>query len=144
MEAAQIEAIERACERVAIAYAQATDACDADAAAALWTEDGVLEMPGNRRYGGREAIRRRVLEQPADSVSCHLLANLLVTVLDAGHATGTSLLTIYRGSRPSPGAPVPLAGPYLVGRYEDAYRRTDGGWRLARRRLTTLFRRPDA
>ena len=138
------DAIERACERVAIAYARATDAGDGDAAAALWVEDGVLEMPGNRRYEGRAAIRRRLLEQPPDPLSCHVLANVAVTVESADRASGSALLTIYRGNRPAAGGPVPLTVPYLVGRYDDVYRRTDAGWRLAHRRLQTLFRRPDA
>lgn len=138
------DAIERACERVAIAYARATDAGDGAAAAALWVEDGVLEMPGGRRYEGRDAIGRRLLGQPADPLSCHVLANVLVTVESAERASGSALLTIYRGARPPDGGPVPLTVPYLVGRYDDVYRRTHAGWRLAHRRLETLFRRAGA
>lgn len=134
--------VQRACEHVVISYARASDLGDADHAAALFTEDGQLEMPGGRTYTGRAAIRLRLRDQPSGQVSRHLLSNLTVERRGPAVATGRSCVTIYRATRTGGTGPLPLLGPYLVGEYEDEYRLTAEGWRLATRRLTTIFRRP--
>ena len=139
----ELAAIERACHRLVVAYARATDLGDAAAAGALFTEDGVLEMPGGRRFVGRAAIAGRIAAQPPRQVSRHLLSNVEVAACSTEHARGSLLVTMYRGSAADDGRTVHLDGPYLVGEYGDAYRRTPDGWRIAHRRLTTVFRRPD-
>lgn len=133
--------VQRACEQVAIGYARASDAGDADRAAAYFTEDGLLEMPGGRSFKGRDAIRQRLLDQPADQVSRHVLSNISIEQRSPDHALGQSYLTIYRAARTSSAGALALDGPYLVGQYDDEYRQTSEGWRLARRKLTTIFRR---
>ncbi len=139
----ELAAIERACHRLVVAYARATDLGDAAAAGALFTEDGVLEMPGGRRFVGRAAIAGRIAAQPPRQVSRHLLSNVEVAACSTEHARGSLLVTMYRGSSADDGRAVRLDGPYLVGEYSDDYRRTPDGWRIAHRRLTTVFRRPD-
>lgn len=136
--------IERCCRQLVIDYARATDRLEGPAAAALFTEDGQLEMPGGRSYRGRAEIARRITEQPQQQVSRHVLTNIAIEPHTADRAAGSMLLTIYRGQRPEAGGPVTLDGPYLVGEYEDEYRHTAEGWRIARRRLITIFRRPGA
>lgn len=136
--------IERRCTRLVTAYARATDLGDGPAAAAQFTEDGQLDMPGGRCYRGREQIARRIAEQPPQQVSRHVLANITIEPQTADRATGLLYLTMYRGQRPDGDRPVPLDGPYLIGEYEDEYRCTLEGWRIARRRLTTIFRRDGA
>lgn len=131
-----------ACERLAVAYAAAVDGGDADAAAACFVADGVLEMPGGRRFDGRDAIAQRVRDQSADQVSRHVLSNFALRLTGDGRVAGRCLLTLYRATRTAPG-PLPLHGPYLVGEYDDEYRRTADGWRLARRTLRTVFRRAE-
>ena len=140
---AELAAIERACHRLVVAYARATDLGDPAAAGALFTEDGVLEMPGGRRFVGRAAIAGRIAAQPPRQVSRHLLSNIAVAACSTDHASGSLLVTMYRGSGADDGRAVRLDGPYLVGEYSDDYRRTPDGWRIAHRRLTTVFRRPD-
>jgi ketosteroid isomerase-like protein len=134
--------IRHACEQVAVGYAKASDKGDADAAAAHFVEDGLLEMPGGRSYAGRDAIRQRLADQPAGQVSRHLLSNFSARVVSPGRVTGHCVVTLYRATRTATG-PLPLAGPYLVGEYDDEYHSTPEGWRLARRKLTTVFRRQD-
>lgn len=134
-------AIERACSRLITAYARATDLSDGRAAAALFAQDGQLDMPGGRSFRGRDEIARRVDEQPQGQVSRHLLANIAIHAESADRATGSLYVTMYRAQRPDSGGPLPLDGPYLIGEYQDEYRRTAEGWRIAHRRLTTIFRR---
>ncbi len=136
--------IERSCNRLVTAYARATDLGDGPAAAALFTEDGQLDMPGGRSFHGRAQIAARIAEQPRQQVSRHVIANIVIEPQAADRAAGSLYVTMYRGQRPESGGPVPLDGPYLVGEYEDEYRRTAEGWRIARRRLTTIFRRNGA
>jgi hypothetical protein len=80
---------------------------------------------------------------PADQVSRHMLSNFVLRLQSHDSATGACYLTMYRGARGASAGPLPLDGPYLVGEYSDEYRRTDHGWRLVRRRLTTVFRRAE-
>jgi hypothetical protein len=136
--------IENCCRRLVTAYARATDLGDGETAAALFTPDGQLDMPGGRSFHGREQIARRIREQPPRQVSRHVIANASIEPQADDRATGLLYVTMYRGERPGGGGPVPLQGPYLVGEYEDEYRLTPEGWRIARRRLTTVFRREGA
>lgn len=133
-----------ACEQVAIGYARAVDAGDGQRAASYFAEDGLLEMPGGHSYRGPIEIAQRLLDQPKDQVSRHLVSNFSLEMRSSDVAAGQAYVTIYRATRTSAPGPLPLDGPYLVGQYDDEYRRTDLGWLLARRRLTTIFKRTDA
>jgi hypothetical protein len=143
MNESSISAIERACTRLVYAYARAADFGDAAAAAALFAADGVLEMPGGRRFAGRAAIRQRLAEQPAAQVSRHVISNLLIDALDENRARGFCYLTLYRGTRGEAAGPLPSAAPFVIGHYEDEFVRDGGDWRFAARRLTFTFRRGD-
>lgn len=136
--------VQQACEQLAIGYARASDVGDADRAAAYFTEDGQLEMPGGRSFMGRDAIRQRLADQPADQVSRHVLSNISIELRSPDYAVGQSYVTMYRATRTGSAGALPLDGPYLVGQYDDEYRCTPEGWRLARRKLTTIFRRAGA
>ncbi len=135
---------ESACARLVARYARAVDLNDGVAAAACFTIDGLLEMPLARRYQGRDEIARRIDEQPDKQVSRHLLSNLLIDPIAPDRARGSLYLTIYRGVRLQPAGALELAGPYLVGEYDDEYVLNAEGWLIARRRLTTIFRRAEA
>jgi SnoaL-like domain len=143
MNESTIAAIERACARLVHGYARAADFGDGAAAAALFADDGVLEMPGGKRFAGRAAIQQRLAEQPAAQVSRHVISNLLVDALDEDRARGFCYLTLYRGVRGDTGDPLPSAAPFVIGHYEDEYVRSGADWRFASRRLTFTFRRGD-
>lgn len=138
-----ISTIERACARLVHGYARAADFGDSAAAAALFADDGILEMPGGKRFVGRAAIRQRLDEQPASQVSRHVISNLLVDALGENRARGFCYLTLYRGTRGDTGGPLPSAAPFVIGHYEDEYVRNGADWRFASRRLTFTFRRGD-
>ncbi len=136
-------AIESACARLVYSYARAADFGDSAAASALFADDGVLEMPGGKRFAGAAAIRQRLAEQPADQVSRHVISNLLIDALDENRARGFCYLTLYRGTRRDTVGPLPSAVPFVIGHYEDEFARSGADWRFAARRLTFTFRRGD-
>jgi len=132
--------IERACTRLVHQYALRADARDAAGAAALFAADAVLEMPTGR-FAGRDAIQRRLQDQPADQVSRHYIANVLIEAIDADRARGTCYMALYRGAARADGKPIGSEVPFVLGQYEDQYVRGTDGWVFAGRRLTYAFRR---
>lgn len=133
--------VERACERLVHLYARLADAGDPRGAAALFAPDGVLDMPGGKRFVGPEAVQRRLEEQPRNQVSRHVMSNLIVDYLDEGSARGFCYFTLYRGTRGASPGPLPSQLPFVVGQYDDEYVLAADGWRFARRTLMFTFRR---
>jgi hypothetical protein len=72
--------------------------------------------------------------------SKHVCTNLRVDVHDADHASGVVYLSLYRADDVGDG-PGPLAGPSLIGHYEDTFVRTSDGWRIATRAAHVTFMR---
>lgn len=131
--------IERACTRLVHRYALLADARDAAGAAALFTPEAVLEMPTGR-FAGREAILRRLQEQPPEQISRHHLSNILIDAIDDEHARGSCYMALYRGTARADAKPIASDVPFVLGQYEDQYVRGAEGWLFARRRLTYTFR----
>lgn len=140
----EIDRIELVCQRLSIGYARGVDYRDYDLVADLFTEDGELSVGPSIQ--GRETIRRALHKRPDTLRSRHVLTNIFVDVLDKERASGISYLTLYRhvGEESLEAGSVPLEGPAGVGHYEDAYTRTQEGWRIARRKLHFAFRRAGA
>lgn len=130
--------IERACERLIIAYARYADTCDDENFAALFTDDGRLHR-GTDTVVGREAIRAAMGTRRRDSVVRHLCSNILVDVIDADTASAVSAMTLYRsfGSGEMPAALPPVE---MIVDYHDRFRRTADGWRIADRRTVIVYR----
>ena len=141
MDQEQRTAIERACERVSIAYAHHVDFRDYSALAELFTEDGVLEVFGNQ-IKGREAVQAALSARPENRKSLHIFTNILINVIDADQAEGITYLSLLRADHDGPG-PAPLDGLLMGGYYEDKFRRTAAGWRLSLRKATMLFTREE-
>jgi len=140
MTEAERENIERACERLSIAYAYHVDFGDYDAFADLFAIDGVLEA--GRPSNGREALRTGIKKSRSPLLrSRHVLTNVRIEVVDADHATGVTYLSLYRWvcDEAQPDGPLPLAGPAGVGHYQDRFVRTAEGWRFAHRKLFFAF-----
>lgn len=133
--------IERACEKLSIAYARHVDFRDYQALAGLFAEDGVLELFG-RQIRGRAAVLAALSARPENRKSLHIFTNISTDVIDADHARGLTYLTLLRADHDGEGA-APLDGPLMGGYYEDEFIRTQSGWRIARRKATILFARKD-
>ncbi len=120
-------------------YSYTYDAKDADAYAALFTEDAVFEVYAGREkplvYNeGREAIRTwaRGLheEMPEGYQSRH---NQSGTVFEELGPDAARTRTMLLGTRRYPGDKAP--GVSGTGVYSDEWRKTPEGWRFARRTL---------
>ena len=144
MQALERIEIERACERLSIAYARHIDFKEYDQFAELFAEDGHLNAGTVR--DGRAAIRHSLTQRSDRLRSRHVLTNISIDVIDTDHARGITYLTLYRhvGDESLGDDPIALSGPAAVGHYEDEFVRTAAGWRIARRVLHFAFRRADA
>ncbi|WP_187972553.1 nuclear transport factor 2 family protein [Aquibium microcysteis] len=126
---------ERACERLIYALARALDRYDYDAALALWSEDGVLCVPG-RDHAGQGEIRRWMGQREKDMICRHIVTNVIVDVIDDVTAEATSYCSTWRvrGWRGrEPGPMVPQA--YAVEFIDSFQRKDDQGWLFARREV---------
>ena len=125
--------------RVAIAdrlgtCALAGDARKADAYAACFTTDGVLEL--DIAIEGREAIRRwmtepSVIPQPksgSPGFISHHVTSSRVEMTGPGTATGRSYFLV-----------TSAAGIDHNGYYDDSFRQEGGEWLIARRKPRTLW-----
>ena len=132
--------IERACERLVVAYAHYVDHGQASLIADLFTEDGRWSAPGVEMLG-RKQLRAGFARREANQgrMSRHVCTNFLCDVQDAQHASGVVYLTLYRHDGPEGRLSSPLEAPVLVGEYQDQFVHTGEGWRMASRSLVVSF-----
>ncbi|MER5185262.1 nuclear transport factor 2 family protein [Streptomyces sp. NPDC002896] len=112
------------------AHTQAQDAGRTDDIVALYTPDGVLEIPGMDPVEGHDALREAFKGWAPTQPQLHLVSNTVVTSSCEDEATAVSdVVFLLRGE----------AGwaVQIVARYDDTFRRVDGKW-LLRRRGTTF------
>ena len=135
--------IQQDCTDVVTRYALAVNRWDLDDFTALFHPDATWQRPDNPPLVGHGAIRAFMESQPhspTERVLRHVNGGVLVEVLDADTATVWSQTTVYEG--PPASLPVVVAGPDLVVEYLDRMVRSSGGWLIARRDTTVVFRAP--
>ena len=129
--------IERACERLCMAYVRALDVGDMNAAADCFAEGGSMSRPMNpgQLIQGREAVRASLLTRPATLLTKHLATNAMIDVESRDTARGLSYLTMV-ATTPAPGATPPFnsSGPVYFGEMQDRFVRENGVWKFAERR----------
>ncbi len=136
MESKSTEALVReladkdAIRELAARYADCIWRRDADGAADLFTEDGVMDTGERQPIEGREALRKVYRLILADSDLQPFVHNHVID-LDGDTATGRCYLDL-RGV---------LDGKSMVGSgyYHDGYARVDGDWKFSSRKLTMTF-----
>src|SRR5580693_7336274 len=106
--------VERACEKISIAFANAIDRCDYDAVIALFARDGILDRWGNA-IQGHAALRQWLDSRPRDVTTRHVCTNIIVERISRGEARGTTYFTFYSAASAANGDAVPLDGPAVVG-----------------------------
>jgi 3-phenylpropionate/cinnamic acid dioxygenase small subunit len=122
-----------------VRLAHLADGGGADAYLDLLTDDVVWSMPANPAVGlaaserrGHDEIRRGITERTAaglqgpGSGTMHLVTTSWVRVDDDAHATAHSNFMFLANCSTAPEVK-------NVGRYDDSFRRTADGWKLARR-----------
>jgi hypothetical protein len=140
---------ERACERLIVEYARRVDFGHAAQVADLFCADGVWTGV-DLTLTGRDEIRAWFTERQALTrrISRHAFTNVGVDVLTPDEAESVAYMVNYRHDRPDGGDAASYAGPApgdlpkYVGECHDRFRRTDEGWRFARRRVDVAFVRP--
>lgn len=128
-----------AIEQLAVEYSYLLDNGRATELAALFTPDGVLEIPSlGLRAMGREAIAEYYARRAAEPrTTRHISTNLRLVFETPERALGTRIILYYRGDGPTPPFP---ARPGSVGEYTEVFQRgSDGRWRFASRRSRLLF-----
>jgi uncharacterized protein (TIGR02246 family) len=114
--------------------AQLADDGDLDEYVDLFTDDAHWAMPGAPRTGkadiraGAEA-RRATGEAGPGSNSRHMITTVAVTADGSDTAVADSYWLFYVDTATAPTLK-------LCGTYRDAFRRTQAGWKLARRDIT--------
>jgi ketosteroid isomerase-like protein len=134
--------IERACERLAADYCYFADNRDFTAWANVFAEDGELIVAG-KSVKGRTAIRQSVGgPESTGTVTVHSNSNLRIDVVSAEEARGTVTITAFAVPHSGAGpAMVQTITPVVVGTYRDVYRKTEEGWRIARREFVPTIAR---
>jgi uncharacterized protein (TIGR02246 family) len=113
------------------AHAQAQDDGRTDDMVALYTPDGVVEIPGMAALEGADALRAAFDEWKPQLPQRHIVTNTVVTEFSDEQAKATSdVVFVQRGES---GWAV-----QMVARYHDTFQHTDGVW-LLRRRTDEFF-----
>ena len=121
-----------------VSYGFHVDACDADAVADLWTEDGEYIVHGVGRWTGREALKEMVqsdLHQSYVSAGCLHFMGPPQTVVTGDEARVHSNTLLIKYS----------AGHFEIDRVSDntwLLVRTDCGWKVQCRENTLLAPKP--
>lgn len=130
------------------AYAMHYDARELDALIDLLAVDAIFHFPPQfgGDWSGREAIRANFSRWMATGEAfdtVHAVVNPVVALTGPDSADGRGMLFTYhsrQGDDPALTTPGGHENPlFLIAVYEDRYRKVDGGWKLARMRLSTLW-----
>jgi ketosteroid isomerase-like protein len=115
-------------------YADAVNRRDAQDWAALWSDDGVWEVFGQRITGRDAVVAAWTAAMRGFSFVFHVVHSAVIDVeVDAARARW-SVSEQLVDARGVPGL--------LLALYHDEYRRESGAWRIVRRRLEPLYQGP--
>jgi lactoylglutathione lyase len=132
--------VEQACARLALDYSFLADGARMDEWSQLFADDGEMHLFG-QVHKGPAAIRAAVGAgaQPG-AVTAHAVTNHRIDVLGPDEAEGAAYVIVFAGQKKD-GAPpaAPRISPMIVGVYHDRYRRTEKGWKFARRAFEPTF-----
>ena len=131
-------AIELACEATTVRFFFHVDRQDDGAAAKLFEPDGVWERQG-RTIRGQVGVTNALAERPEGRRTCHVLTNLITTVLGDRSARVEFCLSTYEGSETEGGA-APVGRLAGLRRCVDEMVFVDDGWRIARKSSEAVFR----
>jgi hypothetical protein len=132
--------IREACERLALDYSFFADSGRMDEWSQLFAEDGELRLFG-QTHTGPGAIRAAVgAGRGPTALSVHAITYHRIDVVSDSEAQGTVHIMLFAGERKDGGpATVAQISPAMVGTYLDTYKRTDAGWKFARRAFQPLI-----
>jgi hypothetical protein len=133
---------EAECAKLANAFAYYLDRNMGKELAALFTGDGEFKRPGLVVKGHAEFIAWAERRQ-AEAETRHIASPPFFISGDTGTAKSVSYFTAYRARKTD--APLPeYDGPVGVAEYHDEFRKTEEGWRIARRKVFVVMTPPAA
>lgn len=144
MDSPPATAIEAACHRLAIRYADAVDRKAFDEAVALFAPDGVLGVPAGLDaesvdHAGHDEIGRALSRVRFAKATLHdITGHVLDPVPDAAATTATGR-TWCRAHHVFADGDGQVQNLLWTLRYDDAYALVDGQWRFARRAMSVLW-----
>jgi ketosteroid isomerase-like protein len=123
----EINQVHAGVQRTIACYARAMDGRDLQSCVALFTEDAVIEVMG-QRYAGVGAIRGWMNELAKSPPGIHLTTNTVVQAVSADEATAISDVAFIKR----------LEGGWQIlaaGKYEDQLRRNGSQWQFIKRTI---------
>lgn len=140
----ELEALlaERECRDLVLAAADAVDARDHDALAALFAPSGVLVRPDGTELCGRDVIRAAYVARDPDRLTRHQVCNQRVSVeVAAGRARAACTVQLWSGRASDALTPRgrPADAVVQVGEIRDVLVKTLEGWRIERREAWFTF-----
>ena len=137
-------AIERACEKLVLAFAACVDAREFERLRELFAPDAGFARPTDPDtvIRGVDNIVNAYLSRPRTRITQHLCSNVQIDVLSAERASGTCRVLLFMADASDPETPGKgrkAAASQLVGRFDDEFVRTPQGWRFAERRGRLLM-----
>ncbi len=144
LSAAEKMTIEHACSRLALDYSYYADSRQPEPWSRLFAEDAEMILFG-QTHKGREAILKIMNGGDGGAVATfHSNSNIRVDVISPTEARGTVGVTVFAAPGKDGVALVKEITPAVVGHYDDVYRKTAEGWRIARRSFTPVISRAQA
>lgn len=135
---------EAACRALVLQSAALADRGEAEALAALFTDNAPLTRPNGAVLEGRAAIAQAYRQRPAQRLTVHLLGGTLFDEIGPDHARATTPVLLWAGDqRDAPGPQGrPAEARQIVGHFRDDFVRTEAGWRIARRAASFALHTP--
>lgn len=139
----EIRNAQRACEALAIEYAEIVDAQDYERLREIFAEDAILirRSTAQETVRGLDNIKASFTSRPRNRLTYHIMSNIRVRVETPGTASGTCRVLLYTSdaSEPQTAEGRKVSSKQLMGTYHDRYVRTEEGWRFAERRGDISF-----
>ncbi|WP_281784032.1 nuclear transport factor 2 family protein [Sinimarinibacterium flocculans] len=137
MKAIDCAEIERQCSQLVAKFALYVDRRRYADVLALFTGDGSFSRPG-LSVSGRQQMSAWLDSRPGNWVTCHFCGPTVFETMDAGEARAVTCVTVYQGEE-SAGSIPRLELPAALVEYQDVFRRTDDGWRIASRNVKPIM-----
>jgi len=136
----QKHAIENECANVLMQCRRYADLKEFENCAALFAPDVIFKSGDSDPLVGREANIAAMHANIGDVFMRCVINNILVTVIDADHATCTSYWQVYRYKQADfEAGKVKTAAPSAFCESDDTFVRLEEGWRIAQRHFRTVL-----
>lgn len=130
-----------ACTQLMAKSLYCADAHDDAGFLALFSEDAVLELRG-KSIEGKTEIEKFLIARSRERVTRHFFSTPAIASDDEGYAKGVLYFLLHeakKGEDEGQGV-YPMRMPSAVGEYHDTFTMTQDGWRIASRRIVSVFR----